>query len=151
MAARRSRQDITEGEGAARFKKRSKLCWKRLPIRQDGARTTSGSSTLRTLRRDLYGSPIDCHPVFVVTQMLKRVVGRYVVGGEKHGDLIAIAVGVIYCLITGTSYLSAQCMEFAVEWGVYVDQVFSGLIVVFIAGLERNVTKKVGLVGRKDS
>ncbi len=86
---------------------------------------------------------------FVVTQKIKQLLGKYVPNGEKHGDLIAITIGVIYCLISGTSYLSARGMKFAVPWGVYVDQIFSGLIVAFIAGMERNLAKKAGLVDTK--
>ncbi|TZE82015.1 hypothetical protein [Calorimonas adulescens] len=87
--------------------------------------------------------------VFVVTQYAKKLLGNYVTGGEKHGDLIALAIAVIYCVITGTGYLQVNKTVFKWDWAVYVDQVFSGFIVAYIASMERNILKKAGVVDQK--
>jgi hypothetical protein len=87
--------------------------------------------------------------VFVITQYSKMVLEKYHEGASKHADLIAATLAIIYCLITGTGYLKVNNTVFVWDWAVYVDQVFSGFIVAYIASIERNTFKKFGIVDKE--
>ena len=87
--------------------------------------------------------------VFVITQYLKKVLANYLNGADKHGDLMAGVIAIAYCIITGTGYLKVNETVFVWEWAIYVDQVFSGFIVAYIAMMERNIFKKIGVVDNK--